>query len=282
MAPEVRRGGRGRQAGGRAAVREPGAGRGRLLRRRHRGRDPRQAHVTEGPARHRSRKLDALQEDHEDAEADRRGAEGHLSPERHGALGQERGQEPGAREPRAGGRDRPGDSGLEMAAALRRRADRRLPGPVGHCYAGRAGAGHGPRGRGREAALGEAHAEPRGVRRLLEGRGDLERHGRERSAQGAQGAGLLRAGRGPRSRLRAGVGENLAGEFDLVRQRRSHARARGACPSGGGEGGRAGARPAGALPGLRLLRTVRPPRLRPRPGAVREGAPVWRPGTRIS
>ena len=64
--------------------------------------------------------------------------------------------------------------------------------------------------------------------------------------------GLLRAGRGPRSRLRASVGENLAGEFDLVRQRRSHARARGACPSGGGEGGRAGARPAGGVSRLRL------------------------------
>ena len=46
--------------------------------------------------------------------------------------------------------------------------------------------------------------------------------------------------------LRAGVGQSLTGQLDLVRQRRSHARARGACPSGGGESGRARARPAGA------------------------------------
>ena len=68
----------------------------------------------------------------------------------------------------------------------------------------------------------EAHAEPRRLRRLPEGRGGVERPGRRRSAQPAQGARLLRAGRGARSRLCAGVGESLVRQFAPVRQQ--HAR----------------------------------------------------------
>ena len=66
--------GRWRQARGGAALREPGRSRGRLLRRRDRGRDPRQADVLAGTSGHRARQLDALQEDDQDAEANRRGA----------------------------------------------------------------------------------------------------------------------------------------------------------------------------------------------------------------
>ena len=82
--------GRRRQACGGAAVREPGCSRGRLLRRRHRGRDPRQADVLAGPAGDRPWQLDALQEDDQDAQADRRGAGVAVPPDRHGALGEER------------------------------------------------------------------------------------------------------------------------------------------------------------------------------------------------
>ena len=68
--------GRGRwsQARGRAAVREPGVSRGRLLRRRDRGRDSRQADIVAGPPSDRPGQLDALQENDQDAAADRRRA----------------------------------------------------------------------------------------------------------------------------------------------------------------------------------------------------------------
>ena len=64
----------GRQARRGAPLREPGRPRGRLLRRRRRGRDPRQADVPAGPRGHRARQLEAVQEDDEDAAADRAGA----------------------------------------------------------------------------------------------------------------------------------------------------------------------------------------------------------------
>ncbi len=75
-APAARGRGRGRrrQARGGAAVREPGGSRGRLLRRRHRRRGASQADLAAGPPGDRPRQLDALQEDDQDAEADRRGA----------------------------------------------------------------------------------------------------------------------------------------------------------------------------------------------------------------
>ena len=66
----IRRGRRG-QARGRAAVREPGLARGRLLRRRDRGCRARQAHLRAGPRGDRARQLDALQEDDQDAAGDR-------------------------------------------------------------------------------------------------------------------------------------------------------------------------------------------------------------------
>ena len=49
------------------SVREPGLPGGRLLRRRHRGRDSGQADVAAGRSGHRARQLDALQEDDQDA-----------------------------------------------------------------------------------------------------------------------------------------------------------------------------------------------------------------------
>ncbi len=58
-----------------------------------------------------------------------------------------------------------------MAAAIRRGDHGRVPGAVGHRDEGGAGAGRRARGRRGEAALREADAEPRRLRRLLEGRG---------------------------------------------------------------------------------------------------------------
>ena len=66
---------------------------------------------------------------------------------------------------------------LEVAAAVRRGADGRLPGAVGHRDERGAGSGCGARGGRGEAALREAHAEPRRLRRLPQGRRGLERHG---------------------------------------------------------------------------------------------------------
>ena len=80
---------RGREAPGRAALREPGRAGGRLFRRRHRGRDSRQADVSAGHPGDCPRQLHALQEDDEDAQADRRGAERLLPPHRHGPVGEE-------------------------------------------------------------------------------------------------------------------------------------------------------------------------------------------------
>ena len=63
-----------RQARRGAALREPRRARGRLLRRRHRGRGARQADLRAGPRGHRAGQLDALQEDDQDAAGDREGA----------------------------------------------------------------------------------------------------------------------------------------------------------------------------------------------------------------
>ena len=91
---------------------------------------------------------------------------------------------------------------------------------------------------------------------FLKGEECGERPGSSRSGQPAQGARLLRAGRGAGSRIRAGVGENLVRQFAAVRQQHADARASGARPAGSGEGRRACTKPTGGIPGSRHLRTV--------------------------
>ena len=95
-------------------------------------------------------------------------------------------QKGGREQPRAGqprARRDPGvrSAGLEVAAALRRGDHGRLPGAVGHRDEGGAGPGRRARGGRAEAALREAHAEPRRLRRLPQGRGSGERPGSQRS-----------------------------------------------------------------------------------------------------
>ena len=71
-----------------------------------------------GRAGHRPRQLDALQEDDEVSPADCRRVECLVSPDGHGALGEERRPEPRARQPRAGGCHASGCAHFEMAAAV--------------------------------------------------------------------------------------------------------------------------------------------------------------------
>ena len=98
-----------------------------------------------------------------------------LPADRHGALGEGRGRaEPGAGEPRAG----PGGAGRRadhaVAAAVRRRAHRRVPGAGRHRRPGGPGARRGA-GRQRAAAAGRAaDPEPGGLRRLPQGPRDLQ------------------------------------------------------------------------------------------------------------
>ena len=100
-----------------------------------------QADVLTGTSGHRSKQLDALQEDQQDAQADRRGVECLVPPHGHGALGEGRRHEPGPRESRAHGRDASGCADVEVAAAVRRGDHGCVSGPVGHRDEGGAGAG---------------------------------------------------------------------------------------------------------------------------------------------
>ncbi len=161
-----------------------------------------------------------------------------------------RGQ-PRAGQPGAGRDPGVGSAGLEVAATLRRGDHGRLPGAVGHRDEGGAGAGRRARGRRTDATVREAHTERRRLRRLLEGRGSGEWACRRRSPQPAQGARLLRAGRGSRSRICASVGESLVRQFAAVHQQHPDSGARGACPASGGEGRLACAKPPGGIPGTR-------------------------------
>ena len=109
-------------------------------------------------------------------------------------------------------------------------------------------------GRSEEKRLSEKPTQNlRRLRRLPQGRRGLEEHGSQRSGQPAQGARFLRAGRGARPRLRAGLGAGFQGRLDPVRQQRADARARRA----------------------------RPRRQRRRPSHSRQTAPTdtWRSGT---
>ena len=144
---------------------------------------------------------------------------------------------------------------FEVAAAVRRGDYGRVPGSVGHRDEGGAVPGRRARGGRGEAACRKAHGEPGRLRRLSEGRGGVEQPGSQRSAQSAEGACLLRSGRGARPQLRASVGESLVRQFASARQQRTDARVRGACAPGGGKGRRARARPPGWVPGPRHLRT---------------------------
>ncbi len=156
-APEARtRSVRRRQARRRSAVREPGLARGRLLRRRDRRCDSRQADVPPRPRGHRARQLDALQEDDEDAAGDREGAGCPVPVDGDRALAEGRRRQPRPGQPGARRDPRVGSARLEVAAAVRRGDHGCLPGPVGHRDEGGAGAGRRARGRRGEAAFGRS------------------------------------------------------------------------------------------------------------------------------
>ena len=136
----------------------------------------------------------------------------------------------------------------QVAAAVRRRAHRRLPGAGRHRRTGGAGARRGAGRRRAAGAGGAAHREPRRLRRLPQGRGGVARHERGRPDPRCAGAVLLlRAGRRARLRLRRGVGPALPGVLESLRQQRP-----GSGHGGGGAGLRrpgpgARARPSGGL-----------------------------------
>ena len=266
-----RRRDREREACRRAALREPGGARGRLLRRWHRRRDSRQVDGVARFSGDRARQLDALQENDEDSEADRQGARGRLPPDRHRALGEERRHQPRPRQPRAHRRVGLRRAHVEVAAAVRRSPHGRLPGAIGHRDPRGAGAGRCARGGRGEAAFRKAHAERRGLRRLPAGRRHLESDGDRGSGQLAQGSRCLRAGRGARPPIRSGLGKGRTCQITPVQQQRSDARAGGASQEGRRDGDRAGPGPARGIPRARRLPVPRHQRPRPRAGAVHEG-----------
>ena len=249
-----------------------GAARGRLLRRRHRGRGARQADFRAGPRGHRARQLDALQEDDEDAAGDRPRARCPLPADRDRALAEGRRRQPRAGQPRARRDPRVRSAGLQVAAAVRRGDDRRVPGAVGHRDEGGAGAGRRARGGRGEAAVGEADAEPRRLRRLPEGRGGLERAGASDPASLRKALGFYEQAVAldpgfAQAWARVSYANSLSATSTACP---TPALAR-ACPAGGGEGRRTCAKPPGGIPGPRQLRTAGHSGLQPCPGAVREG-----------
>ena len=132
----------------------------------------RQADLPAGPPGDRPRQLDALQEDDEDAEGDRRGARDvHVPADRDGALAEERRRNRVHVSPElveiVTSPDAPD---FEVAAAVRRGDHGRVSGAVGDRDEGGAGAGRRAWGKRGETTFREAHAEPCRLRRLFEGR----------------------------------------------------------------------------------------------------------------
>ena len=165
-----------------------------------------QAHFHSGRGGDRKKQLHPLQEDDEDAEGNRKGA----GRRRYlltatSSLAEERRSEAGSSQSRARRGQGVRRSRLQVAEAIRRGADGRFPGAVGDRLASGAGVGRGARYWRGEAAFREAHAEPRCLRCLPEGRRGLQRRG-GRPSEPAAGARLLRAGGRARPRLRAGLG----------------------------------------------------------------------------
>ena len=108
-----------------------------------------------------------VQEERGRTERDRAGAGRGLPPGGQGAMGEgRRAAEPGAGEPEL---IQVSTGSAPVGAAVRRRADRRVPGAGGRRGAGGAGARRGAGRRARTGARGAADAEPGGVRRLLKG-----------------------------------------------------------------------------------------------------------------
>ena len=206
--------GRRRQARGRAAVREPGRSRRRLLRRRHRGRDTRQADVPAGRRGDRPRQLDAVQEDDQDAEADRRGAGSELPADGHGALGEDRRHEPRPGQPGARRGDESGaatskwqqpfDAALTDVFQVQSDIATKVAQALGVAL-----------GAGEEKRLSEKPTQNLAAYDAFLKGEEIRIAAINDPAQPAQGARLLRAGRGARSRLRAGVGGDLHGQFVL-------------------------------------------------------------------
>ena len=250
-----------REAARGAPVREPGRRRRRVLRRRRHRRGPGQADLAPRPPGDRPQQLDPVQEVHQVAPGDRPRARRGLAADRHGSLGEGRRRQPRAGEPRA-------DPGLhrldQVAAAVRRRAHRRVPGPGRHGRPGGPGAGPGARLAPARRPGGAAHHQRRGLRRLSQGRSRVA----ERGQRGLRGAPIgdhpLRAGRRPRLGLRPGLGPAVARALaDLRQQRRPAGRARAAPwrrPSG--RGAAAPSHPPGVprAGGLLLLRRAGLPR----------------------
>ncbi len=160
---------------------------------------------------------------------------------------------------------------VQVAAAVRRGDHGRVPGAVGDRDEGGAGAGRARSARARRSGF------PRSPRRISPLTTPSSRVRRSGTAEPTIPPACARRSAStsrpwPGSRLRAGVGGGLEGQFAPVRRQHPHARPRGACPAGGGEGRRACPEPPRGVPGPRCLRTVGFCGLQPRPGALREGA----------
>ena len=113
--------------------------------------------------------------------------------------------QPCARDPRARRAAGFRPSRLQVAAAFRRDPDGCLSGAVGYCLTRRRGAWGHARSRRAATAFKQADTERRCLRRISQGRGGLEQP-RDWFGKRAEGAWLLRTGRGARPRLCPCVG----------------------------------------------------------------------------
>ena len=184
--------------------------------------DSRQADFPAGPPGHRARQLDALQEDDQDAAGDRPGARCPLPADGDGALAEGRRSQPRAGQPRAvevrasgapaSRWQQPFDAAMTDVFQVQSDIATKVAQALGGALAA-----------GEEKRLSDKPTQNLAAYdAFLKGEEAANGLARRRSAQPAQGARLLRAGRGAGSRLCAGVGESLVRQFAPVRQQ--HAR----------------------------------------------------------
>jgi hypothetical protein len=211
-----------------AAVREPGSGGRRLLRRRHDRRGARQARPGARFGGDRPQQHRRLPGDREVRERDRRGARHGVPPDRQGALAEGRRGEPHPGDAGAGGGRGLGSADRALAGLVRRGARGRLPGADGNRHAGGGVAASGAGRRGTAAAGGAAHLQPRRLRRV-HARGGHVVARRPGPGDNAARDRPVRAGGCPRFPLRDRLGPIGRGAVprSTVGARRARGRSRG-------------------------------------------------------
>ena len=164
-------------------------------------------------------------------------------------------------------------AGLEVAAAVRRVPDRRLPGAVRHRVEGRRSAGPRSGGRPDAAALGKADANLAAYDAFLKGEEASPRRPRAptRRAFGRRFRSTSRRSRSIPSFALA-WSKISVDRGPALRQRRSNSGDGASARAGRRKGDRSRAAPARGVSGARRLLPARPRRLRARAAGVREGA----------